>query len=162
MIMSTTYTEQELATIGNAPMQIGTAVAAVDLGIISTAKEAAALSKEVLNASKKYPNNSIIQAAFSEAAIKAGSIKIDKDEITAKDVQTGTAIDKAIATVQDAIALVDGKATADEIAEFKQFIYDCADVVANAAGTGLFGTGSQKVSDKEKVALEKVRTALGL
>lgn len=157
-----TYTAQDLATIGNAPMQIGMAVAAVDLGIISTAKEAAALSKEVLNATKKYPNNSIIQAAFSEDAMKAGSIKIDKEDITAEDVQTGTAIDKAIAAAQDAIALLDGKATAEEIAEFKQFIYECADVVANAAGTGLFGRGREKVSDKEKVALEKVKTALGL
>lgn len=157
-----TYTEQELATIGNAPMQIGMAVAAVDLGIISTAKEAAALSREVLNATKKYPNNSIIQAAFSEEAMKAGSVKIDKEDITAEDVQTGTAIDKAIAATQDAIALIEAKATPEEIAEFKQFIYDCADVVANAAGTGLFGTGSEKVSDREKIALEKVKTALGL
>ncbi|MBF2080077.1 MAG: hypothetical protein IGR76_16545 [Synechococcales cyanobacterium T60_A2020_003] len=156
-----TYTEQELATIGNAPMQIGMAAAAVDLGIISTAKEAAALSKEVLNAGKKYPNNSIIQAAFSEEAMKAGSIKLDKEDITAEDVQSGTAVDKAIAATQEAIALTEGKATAEEVAEFKQFVYECAEVVANAAGTGLFGTGKEKVSDKEKVALEKIKTSLG-
>lgn len=156
------YTPQELSTIAKAPMMVGMAVAMIDVGIISTAIEAAAMSKEIAGAAKKYPNNSIIQSVFSEEALKSGAVKVEKPEVQAEDIKSGAIVDEAIAAANAAIATVGDKATPAEIAEFKQFIYACADAVANAAGSGLFGSGNPKVSDKEAAALTKIKAGLGI
>lgn len=158
----TTYTAEELSQIATAPMVIGMAVAMVDMGVVSTAIEAAAMSKQVSGAAARYPQNSIIQAVFSDAAIKSGQIKLEKPDIKPEDVQSGAVVDQAIATANQALTLVEGKATPEEVAEFKQFIYACADAVANAAGSGLFGLGNPKVSPTEAAALSKIKIALGL
>lgn len=158
----TSYTPQELSTIAEAPMLVGMAIAAADMGIVSTAIEAAAMSKEISGAAKKYPNNSIIQSTFAEEVLRSGTVKLDKPDLKPEDVQSGAIVDRAIAAVDAAIATIGSKATPEEILEYKQFIYTCADAVANAAGSGLFGSGSPKVSDKEAVALTKVKTALGI
>ncbi len=155
-----TYTPEELSAIAEAPISIGMAVAMADMGIISTAIEAVALSKEIVGAAKKYPNNSIVQAAFSETALTSGKIDRKKMDIKAEDVESGAVVTKAIATVDLAIAAIGTKATPEEVTEFKQFIYTCAETVANAAGSGLFGSGSPKVSLGEAAALAKIKAAL--
>jgi hypothetical protein len=156
----TEYTQQEMDTIAEAPMFIGMAVALVDMGVISTAIEAVALSQQLANVAKKYPSNSIIQSVFSEAVLKSGHVKFKKPDIKSEDVTSGAVVDHAITAAKNALVVVDGKATPDEISQYKEFLYACTDAVANAAGSGLFGTGSNKVSDKEAVALAKIKAAL--
>lgn len=160
--MTTQYTEAEIKTIANAPMMVGMAISMVDLGIVSTAIEAVAMSKQFVTAAQKYPNNSIIQGVFSEENFKSGVIKLDKPNISPEDVKSGALLEQAIATTTDALNLLEGKATPAEIDEYKQFIYNCGEAVAEAAGSGLFGTGSPKVSPEEAVALSRLKTALGL
>jgi hypothetical protein len=157
-----TYTSDELSAIAHAPMAIGMAVAMADMGIISTAIEAVALSKEIVGAAKKYPNNSIVQAAFSEAVLTSGQIERKKPDVTAEDVKSGAIVIKAIAAVDLALAAIGSKATPEEITEFKQFIYACAEAVASAAGSGLFGSGDPKVSPEEAAALTKIKAALSI
>ncbi len=155
------YTTEELQAIVTAPMMTGLAVAMIDMGIVSTAIEAAAMSKEIAGAAQKYPANSIIQAAFAEETMKSGQVKLEKPDIKPEDVQSGAVVDNAIATIHAALQVVDGKATPEEIAEYKQFVYTCGQAVAEAAGSGLFGSGN-KVSDKEAAALAKLKEALEL
>ncbi|MBW4462098.1 MAG: hypothetical protein KME47_17925 [Nodosilinea sp. WJT8-NPBG4] len=156
------YTTAELQTLVKAPMMTGLSVAMVDMGIVSTAIEATAMSKQIAGAAQKYPANSIIQAAFSEETMKSGQVKLDKPDIKPEDVKSGAMIDSALADISAALTLVDGKASAEEVAEYKQFVYDCGAAVAAAAGEGLFGTGSNKVSTAEAAALAKFKVALGL
>jgi hypothetical protein len=155
------YTPEDLQAIATAPMMTGLSVAMVDMGLISTAIEAAAMAKEIGGAAQKYPTNSIIQAAFSEAALKGGQVKLEKPDIKPEAVESGAIIDDAIATINAALQVVEGQASAEEIAEYKQFIYDCGEAVAKAAGSGLFGSGT-KVSAKEAAALDRLKGALGL
>jgi hypothetical protein len=154
-----TYTPEEIKAIVSAPMNVGMAVAMVDMGIVSTAVEATAMTKEIVGASKKYPNNSIIQAAFSDESLK--TTKMDKPEVSAEEVKSGAFVDKAIAEANQVVTLLQGKASDAEISEYKQFIYDCGNTVAHAAGSGLFGSGA-KVSEAEAATLAKLKTALGL
>ncbi|MBW4658376.1 MAG: hypothetical protein KME15_06860 [Drouetiella hepatica Uher 2000/2452] len=151
-----TYTPEESAVVLKAVTLSGMAIAMSDLGIISTAIEATALAKEVAGAAKKYPNNSIIQNVFSDESLK----KLHLD--TPKDITPENAVDQAIVAVHDAVAALTPTATPEELAEYKQFIYAAADHVANAAGSGLFGSGSPKVSEKEMVALAKLKAALAI
>jgi hypothetical protein len=136
-----TYTPDELSAIANAPMSIGMAVAMADMGIFSSAIEAVALTKEIVG---------------------AANIKRQKPDVTAEDVKSGAIITKAIASVDVAVSAIGTKATPAEVAEFKQFIYACAETVASAAGSGLFGSGDPKVSTEEATALAKIKVALSL
>jgi hypothetical protein len=159
--MSNNYTSEELAKIAGAVTISGMTVAIVEAGIISTAIEATAMGKEVAGAAKKYPNNSVIQSLFSEEALK--QVKNDPSarvEIKPAEMQPETAVATAIAKINDALTILTAKATADEVREYKEFIYACCDRVANAAGSGLFGSGTPKVSPQEADALAKIKAAL--
>lgn len=156
------YSAEDLTKIAGAVTLTGAAIAMTDFGIVSTAIEAVALAKEIGSAAQKYPNNSVIQALFSREALeKIKSEHPAKLEVKAEDMQPGKAIETAIAKINEAIAVMQGKATEEEIQEYKTFVYDCANQVANAAGSGLFGSGT-KVSESEAAALKQLQAALGL
>ena len=59
--------------------------------------------------------------------------------------------------VRDAVALLAQKATPDEVEEYRRFVLNLADKVANAHREG----GDSAVSDAERAAIEEIRTALG-
>jgi hypothetical protein len=161
--MTTTYTPEELSQLAAAVMVSGMAVSIVDVGVISTAIEAGALAQEVAGAAKKYPTNTVIQSLFSDEAIKTlkaqGGLKVD---VKPDEIKPETAVDTAIAKITVALSVLEGKATPEEISEYKSFIYSCAEHVANAAGSGLFGSGSPKISTTEAAALAKLKLALAL
>jgi hypothetical protein len=159
--MTVSYTPDELSKVAGAVMVSGIAVAMVDVGIVSSAIEATALAKEVASAATKYPNNAVIQALFSEEAAKALQANPpSRVEVKPEEMMPETAVDTAIAQITEALTLLNAKATADEVREYKEFVYACCDRVANAAGSGLFGSGNPKVSDKEAAALAKIKAAL--
>ncbi|NJK37784.1 MAG: hypothetical protein HC835_05270 [Oscillatoriales cyanobacterium RM2_1_1] len=140
-------------------MMTGMAVAMVDMGIVSVAIEAAALSKQIAGVAQKYPDNSVIQSVFSMEAIKSGTVKMQKPEVKPEDIKSGVLVDQAIDSINNALQILDGKATPGEIQQYKEFVYSCGEAVANAAGSGMFGSGT-KVTEGEKVALEKFKTAI--
>lgn len=159
--MTADFTLEELKAIAAAPMLAGLTVSMVDLGLISTIPEIAALSKEMAGAAKKYPHNSIIQAVFSEEAIREGSVKLEQPDIKAEDVESGALVDQAIEAITVALDVLQDRVPVEEVNEYKGFIYTCAEAVAQAAGSGIFGTGV-KVSDKEAAALERFKAVLAV
>ncbi len=150
------YTPEETASVIKAVTLAGMAVSIADMGIVSTAIEAGALAQEVVGAAKKYPDNSIVQSVFSAEAVKNNSPKAPEG-MTPENL-----IDMAMSAINDAVSIVTAKATPAEVEEYKQFIYTAAEHVANAAGEGLFGTGSTKVSPKEAATLTKLKAALNV
>lgn len=155
--MTTPYTQEESAQVIRAVTISGLAVAIADMGIVSTAIEAAALTKEVMGAAQKYPDNSIIQSVFSNESIKQNTPTSPPEGLTPDN-----AAETAVSAINDAIAVISQKATPEEVSQFKQFVYACSEAVANAAGEGLFGTGAVKVSAKEAATLAKIRAALAV
>jgi hypothetical protein len=153
------YSPEEIKKLIAAPVNVGVAACIADFGVISTAIEAIAMTKQFENVANKYPNNSIIQAAFSKEVLK--DAKIESVDMSGEDVQPGIFVERTLAAVTEAIQLVEGRASAEEITQFKQFIYDCGSAVAQAAGSGFAGTGA-KVSEKEAALLNRVKTTLGL
>jgi hypothetical protein len=156
------YSSEELSVIAKAPMLVGVAVSMVDMGIVSTALEMAAMAKEISCAAAKYPNNSIIQSTFTEDVMKSGTVKVEKPDVTPEEVEMGALVSMATEAIDIALSTLNGKASAAEIQEYKTFIYVCGEAVAKAAGEGLFGSGSTKISDTEAAALTKVKATLGL
>lgn len=162
--MNTTadYTPEELTALAGAVMLSGMAVSMVDAGVVSTAIEANVLAQEVAGAAQRYPANPVIQSLFSQEAVEQAKHQGLKIEVTPEEMQPETAVDTAIDKINAALAILEDRATPDQAEEYKEFIYTCADRVANAAGSGLFGAGNPKVSPKEAVALEKIKAALKL
>ena len=155
--MVASYTPEEMATIANGVTASGLAVAIADVGLVSTAIEAGALAQEVVNATKTFPHNSLIATVFSEE-----NLKKNLQTSPGKDFTPDNAVDKAIAAINAALAIVNDKATPEEVTQYKQLVYAAADRVANAAGEGLFGSGAQKVSTKEAATLARLKDALGV
>jgi hypothetical protein len=59
--------------------------------------------------------------------------------------------------IRDAVALLEGKATPEEVDDYKRFVVTLAEKVANAHREG----GDSAVSDAERAAIEEIRGALG-
>jgi hypothetical protein len=151
-----TYTTSELDALRKPPMATGLAIAAADGGVVSMAMEFAAMLKEVRGAAQKYPTNSIIQAVFGKDS------NYDQPDVKPEAAQSTDLTDQAIERINGALAIVADKASDAEIAEYKQFIYNCGVAAAEAAGKGPFGSGSEKVSEAESAALAKIKAALGI
>jgi hypothetical protein len=64
-----------------------------------------------------------------------------------------------VAHLRDAVALLEGKATPQELDEYKQFILNLAGTVANAHREG--HGGGESVSDAERAAIATIAQALG-
>ncbi len=64
--------------------------------------------------------------------------------------------------LQDAVALLGQKATAEEVEEYKQFVLALATRVASAHKEGGFlGAGGKAISDAEQTALDEISSTLG-
>lgn len=157
----TPLTTDEIAQLAAAVLISGMAVSMVDMGIVSSAIEAAAMGQEIATASERYPDNPIIQSLFSAAAVKrAKDDATFRIQLTPEEVKPEVIVETAIAHIQRALGILQAKASPDHIQDYKEFLYACAEQVAKAAGSGLFGTGSQKVSDAEAAALAQLKAAL--
>ncbi|MGA9382896.1 MAG: hypothetical protein WBV73_29395 [Phormidium sp.] len=150
------YTEKELQTLREAVLTSGIAVVMCEFTLISTPIEVATLAKELIKAAKKHPHNQLIQTLFGEA----GGKKQSKQKNQEIKVNAENALEIAIAQINHAILILQQKAP-EEIYAYKEFIYACAERVANAAGEGLFGTG-KKISKKEAATLAQLQFALSL
>lgn len=142
------------------PLAAALAVMAVDLGLFSCAQEALALGRELAGAAKRYPDNPLIASLFDEEALRQG-LHPEKLQVSAEDVRDGRVLDRALAEVDEAMALARSKADGAAVLQYAEMIVDGCVAVAEAAGKGLFGTG-EKVSAEEKAALDLIRTHLGL
>jgi hypothetical protein len=64
--------------------------------------------------------------------------------------------------IRDAVALVEQKAAAEEVEDYKHFVLNLAEKVASAHREGFLGLSGERVSDAERAAVEKVAATLGI
>ena len=148
------YTDDEWKLLMSSPTLVGMGVSLADFGLVSFAKEFTALIRAVIGAKEKYPNNQLVQALVAEFEKKdTGAEPPAPDEKKSQDDMLGD--------IRKVAALVDSKAGADEARGFKVFLVDLSETVANASGEGFLGFG-EKVSDKERDYLQKLRSTLAV
>jgi hypothetical protein len=66
-----------------------------------------------------------------------------------------------LAHLRDAVALLEQKATPEEVDEYKRFVINLAQRVAEAHKEGFLGLSGERVSDAEREAIEEIAQALG-
>ena len=147
------YTDNEWKLLMDAPTLVGMGVSMADFGVVSFAKEFAALIRAVIGAKEKYPSNQLIQSLVAEFE--------KKDQSPPADGEGKKSQDDMLADLGKVAALVDNKAAGDEARGFKTFLVDLSEQVANASGEGFLGFG-EKVSDKERDYLQKLRSTLSV
>ena len=63
--------------------------------------------------------------------------------------------------LRDSVALLERKAAPAEVDEYRQFVVNLADKVANAHREGPLGLSGERVSDAERAAIDEIAGALG-
>jgi hypothetical protein len=146
------YSPEEWRLLASAPTMVSAGVSASDFGIVSFAKEVAALIRAVREAKARYADNELVLAVIEE---------FERAEAEGAEAQQPQSLDENLATVARIAQLVGQKAPPEEARSYKTFLYELAEIVAAASGEGLFGFG-EKVSEAERTHLGRLKGALAI
>ena len=109
-----------------------------------------------------------IAKAYTEARQRRGDSELLDEVAAAKpemDHKRFRSIDEleqhALQRIRDAVALVETKADPTEVEEYRGFIVELAERVAEAHREGFLGLSGDRVSESESGAIAKVREAAG-
>ena len=154
------FTEEEWVQLLKAPTAAGLYIMMADPNfVVGTMKEALALSAGIISREKQQ-NSELLSAMLADFHDKdmAKQARIDFEK---KDLEVMR--QAARDALQKAVALLEAKATPEESAEIRQWLYELAEKTAAAASEGGFlGFGGTKVSEKEKQALAELKEMLHL
>ena len=82
------------------------------------------------------------------------------DEVDSDDLEAWKPV--AIQGLRDVMTILQAKATPEEISAFKDWLMYVANTTAEASKEGALGLLGPRVSDKEKSALDEIRSTLDL
>jgi hypothetical protein len=138
------FTEEEWKTVLEGPPSAGLIVAAASKG--GTFRESFAMAKAYAEARKEHGQSELLDE------IESAKPEVDRhgihsfDELKAKGLQH----------LRDAIAVLDSKATPDEVAAYRRFVLSVADRVAKA-----HREDGMDVSGPEQAAMDDISAAMG-
>jgi hypothetical protein len=149
------FTPEQLNAAAELPVIIIQGVITVDgTTYSSVVRELIAIAKFVDEAQAAYAGNLLVQAALLRFIDESGNIDTGLDSNKVEYIPT----DDVLASVDYVMDLFAGL---PELSGYKQFIYDLAEKIATAAGTGLLGSGA-KVSQEEAALLQALQARLGV
>jgi hypothetical protein len=134
-----------------APALAGLIVVASQRG--GTVRESVAMAKAYIAAEQKHSGHPVL-----------GDIVATAPEVSAREFGSVEELrTQGLQRIGDAVALLEGKLTAEELDAYKQFTVTVATAAAEADKSGGFlGIGGERVTDVERAALAQIREALGL
>ena len=154
------FTAEEWQSLLQAPGAVGIYIMTADRSfVIGSIKEAMAISAGILK-KEKESNSGLLASLLTEFKNKetASLARINFDRKDTEAIQETT-----IDILKQAAAVLELKATDEESAEIRQWLYDLSVKAANAAKEGGFlGFGGVRVSDAEKAALRKIAWILSV
>ncbi len=133
------FTDEEWKQVLEGPTSAGLIVIASDRG--ATIRETFSMAGAYGEARKKGGQSELLDAIVSSKPAVDKERTRSHEELEAHSMKN----------VSEAVALVEAKATAEELEEYKRFIVDLAQHVAEVKG----------VSDKERAAVSGIAMALG-
>jgi hypothetical protein len=141
------FTEQEWELVLEGPTSAGMLVITAQRG--GTIRETVSMAKAYAEARQAHGNSELLDAIVSA-----------KPEIDHTRYHSPQELkEHATAHLRDAVALLAGKATAEELDEYKRFTVTLAERVAAAHREN--GRDNDPVSDAEKAAIVEIVEALG-
>lgn len=166
-----TFTEDEEFLLMSVPAMIGSAVSMSEKsGVIGTVKEAMSSAKALVSGVQDYPGNQVLKQVLPVIAERQEAIekaKTYKTKAFARMKDNGINSPEKfkhqmLQDCRDAARILDGKASAQDKAEYKEWTMKLAEKVAMAAKEGSFlGFGGQRVSPGEVEMIAEISNALG-
>jgi hypothetical protein len=141
------FTSQEWEQVLEGPTSAGMIVITAQRG--GTLRETVSMAKAYAEARQQHGQSELLDG------IVAAKPEIDHTRYGSPEELK----EHCLAHIRDAVALLDGKATAQELDEYRRFVVNLADRVARAHRE--HGRGEDPVSDIEKTAIAAIAEALG-
>jgi hypothetical protein len=145
MTGKTDFSDEEWETILEGPTSAGLIVSAAQRG--GTFREAFAMAKSFAEARQQHGESELLDE------IVAHKPKVDRARADSPEKLK----EHGLQNIREAVALLAGKATPQEVDEYRRFVVSLAERVAAAKGEG----GDEPVSETEQAAIEEIRQALG-
>ena len=141
------FTEQEWELVLEGPTSAGMLVITSQRG--GTLRETVSMAKAYAEARQQHGQSELLDA------IVAAKPEVDHSRYGSRDELK----ERCLAHLCDAVALLDGKATAQELDEYKRFIVNLAEEVARAHREG--ARDEDPVGDAERAAIAAIVSAIG-
>ncbi len=144
MTTKAAFSPEEWKAVLEGPPSAGMIVVAAARG--GTIRESIAMSKAYVEARAEHGESELLDEIVTTKPEIDHTIYHSADELR----------DHGLQRVRDAVALVEGKATAEELDGYRRFVLTLADKVASA-----HREGGQSVSPPEAEAIQQITAALG-
>jgi len=143
------FTDEEWKLVLQGPTSAGLLVIASDRG--GSVRESFSMAKAYAEARQEHGDSELLDTIVSAKP------EVDKNRPhSPEELQ-----EHGLQHLRDAVALLEQKATPDEVEEYKRFIVTLAERVAEARKEGFLGLSGDRVSPEERGALEQIAEALG-
>lgn len=170
MNFSEKYSQDEWKTIASVPQSVGAIMASAGFsGLIGSGKEMFASVRGIMNAKQEFANNALIQEIVPDAKDRSKAMENAKEQreflmnkIKENNVKSSEELRSLILEdCKKSIELIEAKEDANTVAEYKKWILNVAEGVANAAKEGGFlGFGGERFSEKEQKLFKELQTIL--
>ncbi|MGZ4358411.1 MAG: hypothetical protein ACXVZW_01380 [Gaiellaceae bacterium] len=138
------FTEEEWELVSEGPPSAGLIVVTAQRGGVF--RETLAIAKAYVEARRQHGESQLLDEIVAAKPERDHTRYHSVEEIKQHGLQH----------LRDAVALLERKATAAEVADYRRFVLAVADKVANA-----HREGAVSVSDAERAAIDEISTALG-
>lgn len=170
MSISEKYTAEEWKTIASLPQSVGAIMASAGFsGLIGSGKEMFASVRGIMDAKQEYANNSLIQEIIPNTKDRSAAMETAKEQrkflmsrIKEHNIKSSEDLRELIlGDCKKSVELIEAKESAEIAGEYKKWVLNVAEGVANAAKEGGFlGFGGERFSEKEQKLFSELKTIL--
>jgi hypothetical protein len=138
------FNADEWSVVVGAPLLAAMMVIAAERG--GSMRESVAVARAYAEAKERH-DGELMSALLSTPPASAANRPATREDLH----------DAATAELREALAILERVGDADEVVEYKRFVFSLAESVANAHKEGGFlGIGGKAVSDAERAALDEI------
>ena len=149
MTGKTDYTDEEWSLLIEGPTSAGLLVIQADRG--GTIRESFSMAKAYADARKEHGASQLLDDVTSEKP------EVDRTRFeSAEDLRTSL-----LQHIRDAVSLLQEKATPEEVDDYRRFLMNVANRVAEAHREGFMGMSGERVSEAEQQAVDEIAEASG-
>jgi len=143
------FSEEEWKQVLEGPTSAGLIVIASDRG--GSIRETFSMAKAYAEARQQHGESELLDE------IVAAKPEMDRTRAPSPEQLK----EHSLQNIRDAIATLEGRATDEEVAEYRKFVLGLAERVAEARKEGFLGLSGERVSDEERAAISEIENALG-
>jgi hypothetical protein len=144
------FTDEEWKLILQGPPTAGMIVITAQRG--GSIRESFSMAKAYSEARKEHGESELLDT------IASAKPEVDRTRYHS----AGELREHGLQHLREAVELLEGKATPEEVDHYKRFVVTLAQHVAEAHKEGFLGLSGERVSDAEREALDEVAQALGI